>query len=63
MDIDPSSEDFMKNLLDMIVYRKGYYGTFAEGMPQPLMKGKDKFGNTFIREEFPIVSYTVGCSY
>ena len=33
MDIDPGSEDFMKDLLDMIVYRKGYYGNlFAEGM-------------------------------
>ena len=48
MDIDPSSEDFMKDLLDMIVYRKGYYGNlFAEGMLRTIHElGEDKYGTT-----------------
>jgi aldehyde:ferredoxin oxidoreductase len=48
LDIDPGSEDFMKELLDMIVYRRGYYGNLlAEGMPRAIQElGKEKYGDT-----------------
>jgi aldehyde:ferredoxin oxidoreductase len=48
MEIDPSSLEFMKYLLDMIVYRKGYYGNLlAEGMARAIrVLGKEKFGDT-----------------
>jgi len=51
MEIDPDSEDFMKDLLDMIVYRKGYYGNlFAEGMLRAIRElGEDKYGATLYR--------------
>ena len=51
MDIDPSSEDFMKDLLDMIVYRKGYYGNlFAEGMLRTIHElGEEKYGATLYK--------------
>lgn len=51
MDINPGSEAFMKELLDMIVYRKGYYGNlFAEGMRRAIDKlGEDKYGSTLYR--------------
>ncbi len=48
MKIDPGSEEFMKYLLDMIVYRKGYYGNlFADGMARSIrIMGKQKYGDT-----------------
>jgi aldehyde:ferredoxin oxidoreductase len=48
MEIDPSSEEFMKRFLDMIVYRKGYYGNvFAEGMARAIRTlGMEKYGKT-----------------
>jgi aldehyde:ferredoxin oxidoreductase len=48
MEVNPDSEDFIKNLLDMIVYRKGYYGNlFAEGMSRAIRElGEDKYGTT-----------------
>jgi aldehyde:ferredoxin oxidoreductase len=51
MDIDPSSEDFMRDLLDRIVYRKGYYGNLlAEGMLRAIRElGEDKYGATLYR--------------
>jgi aldehyde:ferredoxin oxidoreductase len=47
-EIEPDSEDFIRNLLDMIVYRKGYYGNlFAEGMSRAIRElGEDKYGTT-----------------
>ena len=47
-EIEPDSEDFIRNLLDMIVYRKGYYGNlFAEGMSRAIRElGEDKYGDT-----------------
>lgn len=50
-DIDPSSEDFMKELLETIVYRKGYYGNLlAEGMLRAIHElGEDKYGTTLYR--------------
>lgn len=54
MEIDPSSEEFMKHLLEMIVYRKGYYGNlFAEGMARALRElGKQKYGDTIYQGRF-----------
>jgi aldehyde:ferredoxin oxidoreductase len=48
MEIDPGSEKFMKKLLEMIVYRKGYYGNLlAEGMSRTIHElGKKKYGET-----------------
>lgn len=48
MKIDLESEDFIKYMLDMIVYRKGYYGNLlAEGMARAIRTmGKEKFGDT-----------------
>ena len=48
MEIDPSSEEFMKRFLEMIVYRKGKYGEiFAEGMARAIRTlGMDKYGKT-----------------
>ena len=48
MEIDPSSEDFMKDLLDRIVYRKGYHGNLlAEGMRRAIHElGEEKYGAT-----------------
>ncbi|MEO1815494.1 MAG: aldehyde ferredoxin oxidoreductase N-terminal domain-containing protein [Acetobacterium sp.] len=52
MEIDVESEDFMKYMLDMIVYRKGYYGNlFAEGMSRAIREmGKEKFGDTIYQQ-------------
>lgn len=54
MEINPGSEEFMKHLLDMIVYRKGFYGNlFAEGMARTIRKlGKEKYGNTIYQGRF-----------
>jgi aldehyde:ferredoxin oxidoreductase len=51
MEINPDSEDFMKDLLDTIVYRKGYYGNlFAEGMLRAIQElGEDKYGASLYR--------------
>ncbi|HEY3425572.1 MAG TPA: aldehyde ferredoxin oxidoreductase C-terminal domain-containing protein, partial [Negativicutes bacterium] len=48
MEIDVESEEFVKYLMDMIVYRKGYYGKLlAEGMARAIRAlGKEKFGDT-----------------
>ncbi len=48
LEIDPGSTEAMKSLLEMIVYRRGYYGNlFAEGMPRAIqLLGKEKFGDT-----------------
>ncbi|NLM22429.1 MAG: aldehyde ferredoxin oxidoreductase [Peptococcaceae bacterium] len=48
MEVDPSSEEFMKRFLEMIVYRKGYYGNiFAEGMARAIRTlGMEKYGKT-----------------
>lgn len=48
MEIDPSSEEFMKRFLEMVVYRKGYYGNiFAEGMARAIRTlGMEKYGKT-----------------
>lgn len=48
MEIDVTSTEFMKYLLDMIVYRKGYYGNlFAEGLSRTIRTlGKEKYGDT-----------------
>ncbi|MCL2391386.1 MAG: aldehyde ferredoxin oxidoreductase [Oscillospiraceae bacterium] len=48
MEIDPSSEEFMCHLLDMITYRKGYWGNLlAEGMARAVRAlGKNKYGDT-----------------
>jgi aldehyde:ferredoxin oxidoreductase len=54
MEIDPGSAEFMKYLLDMIVYRKGYYGNlFAEGMARAIrVLGKKKYGDTIYRGRY-----------
>ncbi|NTW72575.1 MAG: aldehyde ferredoxin oxidoreductase, partial [Eubacteriaceae bacterium] len=51
MKIDMESEEFMKYMLDIIVYRKGYYGNlFAEGMSRAIREmGKEKFGDTIYK--------------
>ena len=51
MEIDPGNEEFMKHLLDMIVYRKGYWGNlFAEGMARAIRTlGKEKYGDTIYK--------------
>lgn len=51
MEIDVESEEFMRHLLEMIVYRKGYYGNlFAEGMARTIrVLGKEKFGDTIYK--------------
>jgi aldehyde:ferredoxin oxidoreductase len=51
MEIDPGSEEFMKHIIDMIVYRKGYYGNlFAEGMARAIRElGKEKYGDTIYK--------------
>jgi aldehyde:ferredoxin oxidoreductase len=48
MEIDVESEEFVKYLMDMIVYRKGFYGNLlAEGMARAIrVLGKEKFGDT-----------------
>lgn len=48
MEIDVESETFIRYLLDMIVYRKGYYGNLlAEGMARAIRTlGPEKFGKT-----------------
>jgi aldehyde:ferredoxin oxidoreductase len=48
MEIDVESEEFVKHMLDMITYRKGYYGDIlAEGMARAIrILGKEKFGDT-----------------
>ncbi|NLL51933.1 MAG: aldehyde ferredoxin oxidoreductase [Peptococcaceae bacterium] len=48
MEIDVESEEFIKYLMDIIVYRKGYYGDLlAEGMARAIrVLGKEKFGDT-----------------
>ena len=50
-EIDPGSAAFMTHLLDMIVYRKGYYGNlFAEGMARAIRQlGKEKYGDTIYK--------------
>ncbi|UWG96746.1 aldehyde ferredoxin oxidoreductase [Dehalobacter sp. DCM] len=47
-EIDVESEEFVRYLMDMIVYRKGYYGNLlAEGMARAIrVLGKEKFGDT-----------------
>lgn len=54
MEIDVESEDFMKYILEMIVYRKGYYGNlFAEGMSRAIREmGKEKFGDTIYQGRY-----------
>lgn len=48
MEIDPGSEEFMTYFLDMITYRKGYWGNlFAEGMYRALRAlGDEKYTKT-----------------
>lgn len=48
MEVDVESVDFVKYLLEMIVYRKGYIGNLlAEGMARAIRTlGMEKFGNT-----------------
>ena len=48
MPIDVESREFVAYLMDMIVYRKGYYGNLlAEGMARAIRRlGKEKFGDT-----------------
>lgn len=48
MPIDVESEEFVRYILDMITYRKGYYGNLlAEGMARAIrVMGKEKFGDT-----------------
>jgi len=45
---DPGDEEFMKQFMEMIVYRKGYWGNlFAEGMGRVIRElGREKYGNT-----------------
>ncbi|MCL1828387.1 MAG: aldehyde ferredoxin oxidoreductase [Oscillospiraceae bacterium] len=47
MEIDPSSEEFMAYFLDMVTYRKGYWGNlFAEGMYRALKTlGEEKYAD------------------
>jgi aldehyde:ferredoxin oxidoreductase len=54
MEIDVESEDFLKHLLHMIVYRKGYYGNLlAEGMSRAIRTlGKEKFGDTIYQGRY-----------
>jgi aldehyde:ferredoxin oxidoreductase len=54
MEIDCDNEEFIKHVLDMIVYRKGELGnTLAEGMARAIRKlGKEKFGNTIYQGRF-----------
>jgi aldehyde:ferredoxin oxidoreductase len=54
MEIDPSSIDFMKYLIEMIVYRKGYYGNlFAEGGKRVIKAlGEEKFGKTIYKGRY-----------
>jgi aldehyde:ferredoxin oxidoreductase len=51
MEIDVESEEFMKYFLDMITYRKGYWGDlFAEGMARAIRTlGKEKYGDTIYK--------------
>jgi len=53
-EINVESEEFMKYMLDMIVYRKGYYGNlFAEGMSRAIqVMGKEKFGDTIYKGRY-----------
>lgn len=48
MPIDTNSTEFVYHMLDMITYRKGYYGNLlAEGMARAIrVLGKEKFGDT-----------------
>jgi aldehyde:ferredoxin oxidoreductase len=48
MEINVESEAFIRHMMDIIVYRKGYYGNLlAEGMARAIRKlGYEKFGNT-----------------
>ncbi|UWG96197.1 aldehyde ferredoxin oxidoreductase [Dehalobacter sp. DCM] len=48
MEINVESEEFIKYLMDSIVYRKTYYGNLlAEGMARAIRAlGKEKFGDT-----------------
>jgi aldehyde:ferredoxin oxidoreductase len=58
MEIDVESEEFVKYLLDMIVYRKGYYGNLlAEGMARAIRTlGKEKFGDTIYQGRYSQVT-------
>jgi aldehyde:ferredoxin oxidoreductase len=51
MEIDPSSENFMKDLMEQMVYRKGYWANlFAEGMGRAIRTlGKEKYGDTIYK--------------
>lgn len=54
MEIDVENEEFVKYMMDMIVYRKGYYGDLlAEGMARAIRTlGKEKFGDTIYQGRF-----------
>lgn len=48
MEIDVESEQFVRHILDIMTFRKGYYGNLlAEGMARAIRTlGKEKFGDT-----------------
>ncbi|MDR0851916.1 MAG: aldehyde ferredoxin oxidoreductase [Clostridiales Family XIII bacterium] len=52
MEIDPSSEEFMKHVMHMITYREGKMGDLlAEGMARCIRTlGIEKYGNTIYKE-------------
>ena len=54
MEIDVESEEFIRYLFDIIVYRKTYYGDLlAEGMARAIRAlGKEKFGDTIYKGRY-----------
>jgi aldehyde:ferredoxin oxidoreductase len=54
MPVDVENEEFVKFMLDSIVYRKGFYGDLlAEGMARAIRHlGKEKFGDTIYSGRF-----------
>jgi aldehyde:ferredoxin oxidoreductase len=48
MEVDVESEEFVRHIFDIMVYRKNYYGNLlAEGMARAIRAlGKEKFGET-----------------
>jgi aldehyde:ferredoxin oxidoreductase len=58
MEIDLNNEDFIRHMLEIIVYRKGYYGNLlAEGMARAIRHlGKEKFGDTIYHGRYSHVA-------
>ncbi len=58
MPVDVESTEFVRHILDIITYRKGYYGNLlAEGMARAIRTlGKEKFGDTIYHGRYSNMS-------